>query len=468
MELRHQYGLGGSHRSYAVALAVIGHFLVRERARGVLIAELSSGFLVTWHDSVSWEKVHHCTIDHDQILDQTGPVQGSLLKVEQAREPAKKSLFRRQPERFDLRPADFLHSIGIRLDRKRAVSIMIIETTSGYRIAYWVDKATFVIHGSFRMPISLQHDELVEHEEVQATITSEQARRRVDFDALEHTLRATPRDFPALMGVVANLEDELRYREAEELAVHVSTLVPEREEAHYHAARFALVRGDPAKAMERLEPALHLGQAPPEILDLQARLLWAEGKQNDALALWEALAQADAPLSVHLQRFGRALAALGRAEESAARLQEAGASTVAPTRDMALEHLDADAAERNAAQVSPLRRPMDLALPSVHYETLDDDALHPFLTGEGPTSDRARGPLSDRLLAANRHSAEDQAGEAREETKEEELARLQAELAATPDDSSLLRKLGFAYARSGQLDAAAEAYRKAIEIDSRQ
>jgi tetratricopeptide (TPR) repeat protein len=467
MELRHQYGLGGSHRSYAVALAVIGHFLVRERARGVLIAELSSGFFVTWHDSVSWEKVRHCTIDHDQILDQTGPVQGSLLKVEQAREPAKKHLFRRRPERFDLRPADFLQSIGIRLDRKRAVSIMIIETTGGYRIAYWVDKATFVIHGSFRMPISLQHDELVEHEEVQATITSEQARRRVDFDALEHTLRATPRDFPALVGVVANLEDELRYREAEELAADVATLVPEREEAHYHAARFALVRGDRTLAMERLQPALRLGQAAPEILDLQARLLWAEGKRNDALALWEALAQTDAPLPVHLQRYGRALAVLGRTEESTARMQEAGASTVAPTRDMALELLDADAAERNAAQVSPLRRPMDHALPSVRYETFEDDVLHPFLTGEGPTSDQARGPLSDRLLAANRHS-EDQADEAREETKEEELARLQAELVNTPDDSSLLRKLGFAYARCGQLDAAAEAYRKAIEIDSRQ
>ncbi|MGH2344886.1 MAG: tetratricopeptide repeat protein, partial [Chloroflexota bacterium] len=284
MELRHRYGLGGSHRSYAVALAVIGHFLVREQARGILIAELGSGFFVSWHDSIYWGKSNRCMVDHDQILDQTGPVQGNLLTVEQAREPAKKRLFRKQQVQYDLAPADFLQSIGTRLDRQRGVSITIIETNGGYRVSYWVDKATFVIQGSFRVPISLRHDEIVEREEIQTVIASEQGRRRMEFDALEHTLRTSPRDFPTLIAAIANLEDELRYREAEELAVQVASLLPDREEAHYHAARFALVRGDRALAMKRLSPALRIEQPAPETVELQARLLWAEGKKTEALA----------------------------------------------------------------------------------------------------------------------------------------------------------------------------------------
>src|SRR6185312_2068605 len=96
MELRHRYGLSGSHRSYAVALAVLGHFLVREQGRGILIAELSGGFFVSWHDSLDWGKASSRIVEHYYILDQLGPVQGGLLTSDQLRKPPKKGLFRKQ------------------------------------------------------------------------------------------------------------------------------------------------------------------------------------------------------------------------------------------------------------------------------------------------------------------------------------------------------------------------------------
>src|SRR6185312_11711848 len=162
MELRHRYGLSGSHRSYAVALAVLGHFLVREQGRGILIAELSGGFFVSWHDVIDWAKTGRHIVEHDHILDQVGPVQGGLLTSDHLRKPARKGLFRKQEIQYDMIRADFLHALGQRLDRQRAVSITVIETLSGFRLAYWVDKATFVIQGAFRLPISLHHDETVE------------------------------------------------------------------------------------------------------------------------------------------------------------------------------------------------------------------------------------------------------------------------------------------------------------------
>jgi Flp pilus assembly protein TadD len=51
------------------------------------------------------------------------------------------------------------------------------------------------------------------------------------------------------------------------------------------------------------------------------------------------------------------------------------------------------------------------------------------------------------------------------EDDEAEIADLNALLAERPDDPALLRRLGFVLARKGQLDAAADVYRKAREVD---
>jgi len=51
------------------------------------------------------------------------------------------------------------------------------------------------------------------------------------------------------------------------------------------------------------------------------------------------------------------------------------------------------------------------------------------------------------------------------EDDEAEIAHLRAQLEEQPDDAAVLRRLGFVLARKGQLDAAAEVYRKARERD---
>jgi tetratricopeptide (TPR) repeat protein len=462
MELRHRYGLSGSHRSYAVALAVLGHFLVRSQGRGIMIAELSGGFFVSWHDPIDWGKAASHIVEHDHILDQVGPVQGGLLTSDQLRKPPKKGLFRKQETQYDMTRADFLHALGQRLDRQRAVSITVIETLTGFRFSYWVDKATFVIQGAFRLPISLRHDETLEGSEVQALIASEQGRRQKELDAIEHSLRAGPRDFPNLIAAIANLEESLRFREAEELAVQVATVVPEREEGHYHAARFALMRGDRPAAAERLRRAPQ--STMPELLDFQARLFWADGKRIEALALWEKAVQVEPPIPVHLQRYGRALGEVGRADEAITHLQEAEVSTVAPTRDMAVDLLDAEAKIRQEEQEAFLRRRPDNALPGRRIVTPENTASNPA-TAE---RDRPRGALRARVEADLPDWAfVDNVEEPAEEEPQDEIGRLMAQLSRSPEDTALLRKLGFAFARAGQLDASAEAYRRAIDLDSR-
>jgi len=528
MELRHPTGVAGSHPSYTVALAAIGHFLVRERGRGVLIAELDTGFIVSWHDPMNWGRAFHRTVEHHEILDQTGPIQGVLLTIEQAREPAKKRLFRKQQEVFDLTLLDFFQALGARLDRQRAVAITLIETDTGFRLLYWVDKATFVIQGRLRMPISLHHDDSLDHEAMKATIESERVLREQEFDAVEHSLRTSPKDFPTLIAAMANVEGDFRYRDAEELAVRIATLLPEREEAHYHAARYAFARGDPATAAARLPPALRARPPFPEVLGLQARILWATGKRNEALLVWEEATQADPPIPVHHQQYARALIALGRAEDAVPHAQAAEVSTIAPTREMALDLLAAEIeAARNSVDPTPRKaeeRPNSFT-PGAAPASAD---LHPFLTGEETRPERARGRLSARLggnewevwdqperpayglpltssplppgletpegsdipqappnpdrppfpatgsgrlggrLGANRvppESAGDERSAEGTAEDEAEIAALRALLAERPNDPTVLRKLGFVLARKGQLDAAAEVYRKARERD---
>ncbi len=420
-------GLSGSHRSYAVALAVIGHFLVRQQGRGILIAELSGGYFVSWHDAADWGKAASHIVEHDHILDQVGPVQGGMLTSDQLRKSPKKGLFRKQEIQYDMTRADFLHALGQRLDRQRAVLITVIETHTGFTFSYWVDKATFVIQGAFRLPISLRHDETVEGSEVQALIAAEQNRSQKEFAAIEHSLRSNPRDFPNLIAAIANLEESLRFREAEELAVRVAAVVPEREEGHYQAARFALIRGDRVAATERLRRA---PQSPlPELLDLQARLFWADGKRNEALALWEKAVQVEPPIPVHLQRYGRALGEVGRAAEAIAHLQEAEVSTVAPTREMAVDLLDTEAKIRQEEQEAFLRRRPDNAAPGRRIVTPENTAPTPAAAER----DRPRGALRARIEADLQDWASvENVEEPGEEEPQDEIGRLMAQLARTP------------------------------------
>jgi tetratricopeptide (TPR) repeat protein len=309
----------------------------------------------------------------------------------------------------------------------------------------------------------LRHDETVEGSEVQALIAAEQGRSQKEFAAIEHWLRAGPRDFPNLIAAIANLEESLRFREAEELAVRVAAVVPEREEGHYHAARFALIRGDRAAAAERLRRA---PQSPlPELLDLQARLFWADGKRNEALALWEKAVHVEPPIPVHLQRYGRALGEVGRAAEALTHLQEAEVSSVAPTRDMAVDLLDAEAKIRQEEQEAFLRRRPDNVVPGRRIVTPENTDPKPAAAER----DRPRGALRARIEADLQDwASEENAEEPGEEEPQDEIGRLMAQLARTPKDTALLRKLGFAFARAGQLDASAEAYRRAIDLDSHQ
>ncbi|HEY8286910.1 MAG TPA: tetratricopeptide repeat protein [Chloroflexota bacterium] len=534
MELRHPTGVAGSHPSYTVALSAIGHFLVRERGRGVLIAELGTGFFVSWHDPVHWGRAFHRTVEHHEILDQTGPIQGVLLTIEQAREPTKKRLFRKQQDVFDLTLVDFFQALGARLDRQRAVAITLIEIESGFRVLYWVDKATFVIQGRLRMPISLHHDDSLDRDAIKATIESERVLRNQEFDALEHSLRTSPKDFPTLIAAMANVEGDFRYRDAEDLAVRIATLFPDRDEAHYHAARYAFARGDAAVAATRLLPALRARPPFPEVLGLQARILWATGKRSEALPLWEEAGQADPSIPVHHQRYARALVALGRKEEAAPHIQAAEESTIAPTREMALDILAAESDAARESETPALRRPGDRPSPLTPNDAPANSDLHPFLTGEESRPERARGPLSARLggseweaapweqperqsytlpltssplptnseapelsgkaeslppspdwpmpptagsggsgrlggrPSAGRVSPTGGAGDSSTEGMEDdeaEIADLNALLAERPDDPALLRRLGFVLARKGQLDAAADVYRKAREVD---
>ncbi len=492
MELRHPQGLAGSHPSYAVALAAIGHFLVREHARGLLVAELGTGFFVTWHDPAHWGRAYHRMVEHHEILDQTGAIQGALLMVEQARGPAKWRIFRKSQESLDLTLVDFFQALGKRLDRQRAVAITLIETNHGFRVTYWVDKATFVIHGRSRLPISLYHDETIERTEMKNTIEQEQILRDKDLHAIEHILRSSPRDYPALLGAVANLEEDLRYGAAEELAVQVASQLPDRDEARYHAARYAFARGDLAAAGERLRPALAAAAPAPEMLDLQARLLWAGGRRDEALRLWENATSADPPIPVHHQRYARALTQLGRFEEAARHAHVAEESTIAPTREMAMDILEAEAESPVEPMAPSTRRPTDHAMPLTASPEAGETGLHPFLTGDLAREEEFRGPLSTRLDSAdwqermptlppvpgpmpeiaaqppsgrlvtgagNGAPVDDTAAEA-------EIAGLRSLLDDNPQDPILLRKLGFALARKGQLDEAAEVYRKAREADS--
>ncbi len=469
MELRHPYGLAGSHSSYALALAAIGHFLVRERARGVMVVELGSGYLVTWHSPTHWEQACHRTVEHDEILDQTGSLQGALLKVEKAREPARKRLFRKAEVPLDMTRADFLQALGMRLDRQRAVAITLIEIAHGFRVLYWVDKAAFVIRGTGRQPVSLLHDETFDREAMETAVANEKIQREKDLAAIEHTLITSPKDYQALLAAVANLEADLRYRDAEELSVRIATQLPERDEAHYHAARLAFARRAHATAAERLQPALAAPEPLPEALDLHARLLWTYGRTNEALEFWERATHTDPPIAIHHQRYARALTVAGRHEEAAWHAHAAEPRAIAPTREMAVEMLAAEAAGAKGMQAPILRRATDHALPLTPNPVYDSgEAPQPFVTGAETIPERARGPLSARLAASNKPAVQtDEVVEQEVEAKDHEVAELQARLAGNPQDSALLRKLGFALARNGQLDAAADAYRRAIQFDTR-
>ena len=468
MELRHPYGLAGSHSSYAIALAAIGHFLVREKAQGVLVVELGSGYLVTWHGPTHWEQAHHRTVEHDELLDQTGALQGILLKVEKAREPARKRLFRKAEVPLDMTRADFLQALGMRLDRQRAVAVTLIEIANGFRVLYWVDKAAFVIRGTGRQPVSLLHDETFDRQAMDTAVANEKIQHEKNLASIEHTLLTSPRDYQALLTAVANLEADLRYRDAEELAVRIATQLPERDEAHYHAARLAFARRAHATAAERLQPALAAPEPLPEALDLQARLLWTYGRTNEALEFWERATHTDPPIAIHHQRYARALAVAGRHEEAAWHAHAAEPRAIAPTREMAVEMLAAEAANAKGMQTPIMRKAMDHALPLRPNPVYDSEAPQPFVIGAETVPERARGPLSARLAASNKPVAQtDEVVEQEVETTGDEIAELRSRLAGNPQDSALLRKLGFALARNGQLDAAADAYRKAIQFDTR-
>lgn len=468
MELRHPYGLAGSHSSYAIALAAIGHFLVCEKARGVMVVELGSGYLVTWHGPKHWEQACHRTVEHDEILDQTGSLHGALLKVEKAREPTRKRLFRKAELPLDMTRADFLHALGMRLDRQRAVAITLIEIAHGFRVLYWVDKAAFIIRGRGRQAVSLLHDETFDRQAMEAAVASEKIQHEKDLAAVEHTLITSPRDYQALLAAVAKLEADLRYRDAEELAVRIATQLPERDEAHYHAARLAFARRAHATAAERLQPALAAPEPLPEALDLQARLLWTYGRTNEALEFWERATHTDPPIDIHHQRYARALTVAGRHEEAAWHALAAEPRAIAPTREMAVEMLAAEAAGAKGMHAPILRRATDHALPLAPNPVHESEAPQAFVTGIETIPERARGPLSARLAASNKPAApQDEVVEQEAEAKDDEVAELQARLAGNPQDSALLRKLGFALARNGQLDAAANAYRRAIQFDTR-
>ncbi|HVA88566.1 MAG TPA: hypothetical protein VNL71_01870 [Chloroflexota bacterium] len=495
-----------------------------------MIAELGTGFLVSWHDPVNWARAFHRTVEHHEILDQTGPIQGELLAIEQAREPARKRLFRKQQEVFDLTLVDFFQALGARLDRQRAVAITLIETGSGFRVLYWVDKATFVIQGRLRMPISLHHDDSLDRDAMKATIESERVLREQEFTALEHALRTSPKDFPTLVSAMANVEGDFRYRDAEDLASRIAVLLPERDEAHYHAARYAFARGDTVTAATRLLPALRARPPFPEVLGLQARILWASGKRSEALPFWEEATQSDPPIPVHHQRYARALAAFGRHEEATQHAQAAEESAIAPTREMALDILAAEIEGVQNAEAPATRRPVERLGSLNTGDMFASSDLHPFLTGEETRPERARGPLSARIggdwedasteqperqpypppipasplptdpgmpvlpanaeplapppgappapltgsgrlgvrQGLNRGSSargDDDTPAEGSDADEDEIANLRALLLERPNDAALLRKLGFALARKGQLDAAAEVYRKAREVD---
>ena len=211
-------------------------------------------------------------------------------------------------------------------------------------------------------------------------------------------------------------------------------------------------------------------------------------------------------------------------------VQAAEASTIAPTREMALDLLAAEIEGARDSEASNPQKSGERPSPFTPGDTPANSDLHPFLTGEETRPERARGPLSARLggtewevppwdqperpgyglpltssplppgletpecsdtaqapaspgrpaspatgsgrlggrLSANRVPPES-AGEARSPEgtadDEAEIAALRALLAERPNDPTVLRKLGFVLARKGQLDAAAEVYRKAREGD---
>jgi hypothetical protein len=135
---------------------------------------------------------------------------------------------------------------------------------------------------------------------------------------------------------------------------------------------------------------------------------------------------------------------------------------------MAVEMLATEAADAKGMQTPIMRKAIVHALPLTPNPEYDSEAPQPFVTGAETIPERARGPLSARLGASNKPAAQtDELVEQEVETTGDEIAELQSRLAGNPQDSALLRKLGFALARNGQMDAAADAYSRAIQFDTR-
>jgi len=345
--------VGGSTPSYTHALAVLGQYCNQQHARSITLAQVDTGFLLHFFPKGQWRKPMSVDIHNADLLELTGVVSGTTGDRNGVLFRGGDNVDRKHP----LLPMGYevvLRAVGIKLDRRRAVSVTICDTGQHLYVNYWVDKATFLIRDGRRQAVSNTQVEIYDGAGIQRMLKEANEDFARESARYEHSMRINQYDHITTLAAAFLFESDGKYRDAEALYGRVAAQVPRHPEAHYHVARMALTRGERRAALAEVRKAIDImpDEAAPH--DLHGRVLRQGNKLKEAVAAFERAVSLDEENGIHHYHLALAYEAQGRSDEAMVQMALSTGQELAPAWEMVQEEI---AAEHVALLAPPAARP---------------------------------------------------------------------------------------------------------------
>ncbi|HVC82260.1 MAG TPA: tetratricopeptide repeat protein [Chloroflexota bacterium] len=345
--------VGGSTPSYTHALAVLGQYCNQQHARSITLAQVDTGFLLHFFSKGQWRKPISIDIHNADLLELTGVVAGTTSDRNGVLFRGGDNLDRKHP----LLPMGYeavLRAVGIKLDRRRAVSVTICDTGQHLYVNYWVDKATFLIRDGRRQAVSNTQLEIYDTAGIQHMLKEANEDFARESSRYEHSMRINQYDHITALAAAFLFESDGKYRDAEALYGRIAAQVPRHPEAHYHVARMALTRGERRAALAAVRKAIEIvpDEAAPH--DLHGRVLRQGNKLKEAVAAFERAVALDEENGIYHYHLALAYEAQGRSDEAMVQMALSTGQELAPAWEMVQEEI---AAEHVALIATPATRP---------------------------------------------------------------------------------------------------------------
>lgn len=388
--------VGGSTSSYTHTLAVLGQYCNQQHARSITLAQVDTGFLLHFFPKGQWRKPISIDVHNADLLELTGVVAGTTGDRNGVLFRGGDNVDRKHP----LLPMGYevvLRAVGIKLDRRRAVSVTICDTGQHLYVNYWVDKATFLIRDGRRQAVSNTQVEIYDMAGIQRMLQEANEDFARESARYEQSMRINQYDHITTLAAAFLLESDGKYRDAEALYGRIAAQVPRHPEAHYHVARMALTRGERRAALAEVRKAIEIMPDAAAPHDLHGRILRQGNKLKEAVTAFERAVSLDEENGIHHYHLALAYEAQGRSDEAMVQMALSTGQELAPDWEMVREEIAVEqAAPLTAAKPERQLSPEHAVPAPTHALSANSaSAAPPWETESALTGDRESpsGPL---------------------------------------------------------------------------